>query len=661
MLKDITAGDFDYLRAYAKDMLNCHENEFVKNIDPNLMRAMYRGKTKYESYENKVYTGSDSDDAHLTALVTIFQSENTVIPALYPKNPTPIIKPGRGSDAKSSALLTAIIKHYMKLNEAKRQNQEAILNARFFGLGWKKLGWRAIYPTTSEQPEDVRQDQGQGFLKGIQTGIQGFLGGGPEQRPHTLESRERPEIPEFETMFNNSENPMNIALDHKADMLNAKYILHSLPRTFHDLEVSGYYDDEEGQEVLTEMSESLKSKFGSRFDSRKTELHLRELHCQQNNGVWILTWVDEFDKPMKYRKSDFGGKGFLFVPLSLTYEPGVRYPVSHLKVASQVQIKTDDLMSKFVELVARSVNLTVVNEQAFAGGGGATLEQNLIRGILKHKGPITPGTIQSFSSGSVSGDLPALINQLQKKTFEILGLDEQAATGQSQNETLGQDELASGGTDLREIGMKDRIKDFMVTQLEKESVLIKQNSNSELHVFITGKDYSDPITGQSVEDQWHSFMTEENPLGAKHYLQGEFEHEFNMDDVKKPTKANKRKALIDWLTLDSQPGVQEANLQGGFRLRRDKVYEAIAETFDNVINPEVYLERLDSRQVAAIQTSNLLLQSGGQLPQTKDREGREAKQISQESAQESKAEEGQANRQAKQQEVAQQGVSSGEV
>lgn len=624
-LKDLTAGDFNWLQQKAHAMLAVHEKEFVKQIDPKLMRCMYRGRTKYEDRDNEVYGREQQDDKHLTALITIFQSENTIIPTLYPANPTPIVKPGRGSDGNSAALMTAIIKHYMRLNNAKVENQEAVLNSRFFGLGWKKLGWQSVYETVAEGPEDI-DDEPKGFLDKAKQFMQGMLGGGPGMKPDHLEYRETAQIPYFEMLFNVSESPMNVALDDKSDFLNRKAILHSLPRTLYDLQNSGDYDDPEGAAVLEELQEQLRNKMCSRFDSRNTELHLRELHIQQRNGIWIATWVDEMSKCLKYRKSDFKGKGFLFEPLSLTFEPGCRYPTSHIKVASQLQTKLDDLTSKFVEIAARSVNLTVVNPKAFQYGSESVLEKNLIRGILKTKnGAITPGDIQSFASSSGGQDLPQLIEVLQRKIGEILGADQQLVSGDSKNDTLGQDELARTGTKLREGGMKDRVRDWMISQLQKESVLIKQYSNSELHVKITGKDYADPMTGEKMEDRWASFMTPENPLGARHYLQGEFEHEFNMDDVARPAKETIREAMMTYLKLDADPAAQDANLQAGFRVRRDKINLEIMKTYDNVVNPEEFIERLDSKQVAAIQTQKVLMQSGGMAPQTKMRADNETK------------------------------------
>jgi len=184
--------------------------------------------------------------------------------------------------------------------------------------------------------------------------------------------------------------------------------------------------------------------------------------------------------------------------------------------------------------------------------------------------------------------------------------------------------------------MKDRIRDWMIAQLRKESVLIKQFSNSELHVLVTGKDFADPLTGEKVEDVWHSFMTDDNPLGAKSYLHGELEHDFNMDDVRRPTKAAMREALIAVLNLDSNPASQDANLQAGFRVKRDKLFVDTIGTMDNIINPESYVERLDPNQIAAIQVQKLLMASGGKTPQSEGREKLQLEQTKQEAKKEEK-------------------------
>src|SRR3990167_3567319 len=154
-VKDLTAGDFDHFRRKVQAMKKCHEDEFVKKIRPDLMRAMYRGLM---SSDIPTEGASENNDPELLAFSRIFQSTNTSLVSSYYQNPAPIVLAGRGSDANSAALMSAILKHYMKVNDAKRQNQEGVLNARFFGLGWKKIGYRTVFLPRVDEPE-TRPDQ----------------------------------------------------------------------------------------------------------------------------------------------------------------------------------------------------------------------------------------------------------------------------------------------------------------------------------------------------------------------------------------------------------------------------------------------------------------------------------------------------------------------
>lgn len=588
-------------------MRNVHEEEFVKKIDPDLLRAMYRGKVSKENKENtKNNNVNDEDTKHLLAFSRLFQATNTILPNLYHQNPSPIVTPGRGSDDNSSALMSAILKHYMKLNDAKKQNQEAVLNAWFFGIGWKKIGYRTVFLPRVDEPETQTDTN---VLDKLRSAAQSIFG-----KPDNTESKERPELVDYETLFNDSESPMNVMLDDKSDLMNCKAILHRIPRTIYDMQNYGDYD----QEILSEMEDRMKNQFGTRFDSRETDLWMNELHIQQRNGVWICSWVDGFSKPLRYDKSTYQGKGFLFTPLVFTNEPGVRYPTSHMKVASQVQTKQDKLATMFVELIARSVNLTVVNEKALAPGQKDALEKNLLRGILSMKDKFTQQDIMSFQAGNVPQALQPLIAMLQQNITEILGADEQMVAGKSGNDTLGQDELARVGTKVRESGMQDRVRDFVIDQFQKEAILIKQFSNAELHLQITGKDYSNPETGERVEDKWVEFMTENNPLGAKHALQGEFEFDVNIEEAVKPNKQVQQQQLATLLQTASQPGAQDALLQDSSRLRTGLLWKDYVGTFTSIGNPDKYVEQLDSKQVAAIQTQKLLMQGGMPMHQEKE-------------------------------------------
>ncbi len=600
-LTDLSTGDFDFYKRKAYAMKDTHAKEFLNVIDPELMRALYRGR------DSKTYEGSDkmgfyNDKTHFMAMSKIFQGVNTILPNLYYQNPKPIVLPMRDSDDDSAALMSAILTHYRKpqQNNAKKQNQKSVLDAVFFGIGWKKIGYRTVFMPKVDEPEtrlDMNILQKMGSLVGM----------GP--KPDNSPSKERPDIVDYETLYNDSESPSNIAVDEKADLDNCKAILHMLPRTLHDLQISGDYDEA----LMKELSDVMRHKNGSRMDAREINLKLNEMHIWQRNGIWILAWVEEFGKALFYEKSSFDGRGFLFEPLVLTNEPGVRYPVSFLKVASQQQIKLNDLASLYVEQVARATNMLAINEQALAPGQAAALEQNLVRGILKLKRPLTPGELTQIVSTSVSNDIPNLMGLIQQNITEVLGADPQLVSGHSENDTLGQDELARVGTKVRESGALDRVRDWEISQLTKEGILIKQFSKAELHVKITGKDYANPMTGECVEDKWMSFMTPENPMGAKELLQGDFDYDIDIEEAVKPNKENQRKALTELLTVAINPQFDQALLPK-MRFRKDLLVRKLVGTYEALGNPDMFLEKLDARQAAAIQAMNALTQGGGQVP-----------------------------------------------
>lgn len=622
-VKDLSVGDFDFYKKYVDKMRVTHDREFMCRIDPDLMRCYYRGMNeKYKEDSSRGYNDHQerdfyNDPSNYMTLSRMFQATNTILPNLYYQNPAPIVIPTK-AEAESAALMSALIKHYMKLNGAKRQNQEAVMNTWFFGIGWKKLGYRTVFfprENVAGEPESI--------LDKLKGGFNNLLGnpiGNQTGKPDNLESKERPDVVDYETLFNNSESPMNIFLDHKADLLNCKAINHRIPRTLYDMQTYGDYDEA----VIQEIYEKMKYDRGSRLDMREIDVNLNEFHVQQRNGVWILTYIEEFNKPMRYEKSTYNGKGFQFSPLVFTNEPGVRYPTSHMRVASAVQQKLDDQASLFLEIVSRVRNQVMINEKMVSSGQRKAIERNETGGIIWTTKDITPGTYQQLVSAAVSNDLPQLMQICQQNLTEILGSDEQMIAGKSGNETLGQDELARVGSKIRESGMQDKVRDWMIDQFQKEGAILKQYSNAQINLQITGKDYYDTETGQKVEDKWASFMTMENPIGAKEYLQGELDYDCNVYEARKPDRKGVQEECLQAIELYAKPEIENAMLQRGVRVRIDKLAEKAGEQFEFIKSSE-FMEKLDARQVAAIQTQNILMQSGGQLPQEKSRMDAESK------------------------------------
>lgn len=611
-LKDLSDGDFSFYKDYAKRIRETHDNEFMKNIDPDLMRAYYRGRNQKEDKNFTDDTGFFTKREHFLTFSRIFQASNTILPNLYYQDPSPIVLARKDSTESSAALMSAVIKYYMKLNESKRKNQEAIMNAWFFGIGWKKLGYHTVFTPREEikdEPESKNLNTvGGRVMQMVNTGIKSMLG----VMPDNLEGAPNSDWPDYETVFNDVESPLNIMLDHKSDLNNSRAILHRMKRTLYDLENFGNYDDD----VIKEIYDKMKYDRGTRLDSRNIDIDLNEFHVKQRNGTWICSWIDQHPKALKYDRSTYQGKGFQFSPIVFTNEPGVRYPISHMKVATQVQEHVDYLATTYIRIIDRVRNQLLINAKALAPGQEKALMDNLLGGIIKTNRDITPGTYAQLTSAPVSTDIPNLMSALQQNITEIMGTDEQIISGRSNNKTLGQDKLANIGTQMREGGMLDRVRDFMRNQFSKEGAIIKEYSNAELHFQITGQDYANPETGQKVEEKWVEFMTLANPLGLKEYLQGEFDYDCNIEEAPKPDKRSIQGEYIEAIKAFSDPMVRQAMMENGSMPRIDILAKGFAKQF-HFIKESEFVQNLDSQQLAAIQAKQVLQQSAGAMLQQK--------------------------------------------
>lgn len=616
-LKDLTAGDFKFYKDYAGKMIDCWEREFIRKVDPDLIRAFYRGlnKKENEDYKND-FRNPVSRREHYLTYSRIFQGTNTILPNLYYQNPRVIATPLRNTDDNSAALMSAVLNYYMRETHQKEENQEAVLNAWFFGIGWKKIGYQTFFMPRDSDPETQIEPKS-GMIDMIKGGVQSILG----RVPDNVQAKERPDIVDFETLVNSSESPLNIMVDHKASLRSGKAKLHRLKRTLYELKnFGGGYDDK----VMAAIEEKLTKKGSTRLDDREVECNLNELHIQQRNGIWMLTWIDEYDKePMRYEKSEVEDA---FESLVFTNEPGVRYPTSHMKVATQVQEHIDYLATLGIRIMDKLRNQLLINKGDLAPGQQQALERNKIGGIVLTNKPINQGTFAQLQSAAMSNDIPVFMQLFQQNVTEIMGTDEQIVAGNSKNKTLGQDKLANIGTQIRESGMLDKVHDWMIRQKRKEATLIKMYSNAELHVQITGKDYSDPQTGQQVEDQWVSFMTPQNPLGLKHYVgQSNFDIDINIYEAVKPDNTIIRQQYMELIQVAVNPEAQQALLSDNKRIKVGKLFDKVIGTFDAVGNTDEFIEDLNPQQVAAIQAQQVMQENAGQLLLQKEK-GRQDQQ-----------------------------------
>lgn len=588
-LKDLSDGDFAYYKRRAQDMRTCHEREFMSVIDPDLMRAFYRGLNKKYDENSNDPTFYKKRENFLT-LSRIFTATNTLGPQLYYQNPQPIVIPQESGTKEGAALLSSAIRKNMIDNCADEQNPEACLSAWFFGIGWKKIGLRnSFISRTPDSPESQAQ------------------GSPPTNPADQLEPVKQDYFLDSQTFFNDVESPMNVMLDDKTDRRNGKLRLHRIKRSLYDLNNSGAYDEA----MLKEVYDKLKSDRGSRLDSREIELDLNELQIKFPTGLWILSWVDQYNKALRYDQSSYQ-QGFQLEELVFTNEPFCRYPIAHMKVASQVQQHLDNMATLFIKIVDRVRNQVLVNQQDLAPGMKNALEQNKLGGIIYTNKPIGAGTYQAIQSAAVQNDLPLLMKLVQSNLTELMGTDEQLVGGKSSNDTLGQDELARVGTKVRESGMNDKVRKWMIRQWKQESNLMQNYGQSPMSLKVTQKDYANLPLGTQMEDKFQSFSSPQNPIPFKESVPGKYDYDMNVYEAVKPDKGELQKEYLEGMKMFSNPVVIQAGAMAGVKFRVDKLAEGYAENFEYIKSKD-FVEQLDPQQQAAFQTS-LMMMSGGMPP-----------------------------------------------
>lgn len=590
-LLDLTEADFSYFKRRAKAMIGDHEKNFLRKIEPELMKCFYRGLNRKEDENNDgADAGFYKKRENFLTLSRIFTATNTLGPQLYYQNPQPIVIPQETGTKEGAALLSSALRKNMIDNCAEDQNPEACLSAWFFGIGWKKIGMRNSFISRNlDSPESQAQ------------------GSPPTNQADEMEPVRQDYFLSSQQFFNDTESPMNVMLDDKTDLRSGKLRLHRIKRTLYDLNNSGAYDEA----MLKEVYDKLKSDRGSRLDSREIDLDLNELQIKFPTGIWILSWVDQYNKALRYDQSSYD-EDFQLLPLIFTNEPFCRYPIAHMKVASQVQQHLDNMATLFIKTIDRVRNQVIVNQNDLAPGMKNALEQNKTGGIIYTNKPINPGTYQAIQSAAVQNDLPLLMNLVQQNLTELMGTDEQLIGGKSANDTLGQDELARVGTKVRESGMNDKVRKWMIKQFKQEAKLMQQNSQSEMSLKVTPQDYSSLPPGAQMQDTFQSFGTQQNPVPFKAVVPGKYDYDMNVYDAPKPDKKVIQGEYLQALNLFSNPNIQNALAMSGVKPNLGVLGEGIAETFE-WLRAKDFIEHLDPQQQAAYQTS-LMLMAGGMPP-----------------------------------------------
>lgn len=560
-------------------MRTMHEERFMSESNPELMGALYRG---YKSTEYKRLLQSTNQQEqiknHVLAYSRIFTACNTILPNLHYQCPRVLAIPENGTDPESAATMTARINQFNRVSKQKAENQRAVINSYFLGISWKKMGFNpGNSPTPRMNPEHL--------ISGSK--IANTLPPGP---------------------FNTFESPVNVFIDDKGSFRQFKSICHRVPRSLSDLYEFGGYEPEQMEKLL----KNYEKKFGSKYDDRDVMFNLNELMIEGRDGVYVLSYADEFDEPLAFNQLEVNSVADVWKPLVFTNDPDSMYPTAHMGVASRVQVWIDEISSKYIENLGRSRAGYYINQNLLAPGQTKeSFLKNMIGGAFWGTRQATQGDIMELKSSPIQGDYMNALGLLAQNVDQILGSDSQRISGMSENDTATQDKIAAAGTEIREAGMLDRVRDWLNDQTYTLGDIIQRYDNSVSELNVNPEDFYDEDIRRNQVPTQLEFGTDSQPFPLSYLLESSrFKYEINVYEAVKPDKKALAAEYDDLLVLYASPVVQQALIQSGVRPRLDLVAMERANQFE-YINGKRFLEKLDPLQQAAAQTQMMLQTAGG--------------------------------------------------
>lgn len=592
---EINKSDFKYLKGYEKDMRAAHEKDFIGRLEPERIQKYYESERLISQIEASEL-GSDAQKVKRITLNKFFPATQTLLAVLYPRNPSFICtsKRGKQEDFSAKIAMGAMNYYFDELNSLE-ENQDAIINAWFFGYGIIKQGWRQTFAYVDKNEGSFLED----VVRKAQKVFTGEVN--VEQEEVVLE----------DGPFLESVSPLDLELDHKRPFGKGRFICQKIPRTLDDIINSSLYKGYISSDFI--------NNFRTKDDDRLVELIVREMWSVDNRGLYYVTYfVDEWNEPLAHKKMGYLSEKFPYKLLRLQKQASkysmdkvCTYPMSHFKIAMKDQREIDYILTLWLRNIDKFRSQTYVNKQKVKNSTEA-LEANEIGGIIYGEGPAAAGDIVSIGSTPLKQEMVGLLDMLIMNMQEILTVTG-ARMGQTDMPTATQEQITESGNQVRTAGMQSAIRGFVIAQGKKLLQDLKQFATAPTLFKITGLDLRDPNTGQLITETWREFGTSENPQALKDAIQGEFDIEIDVHEEKPKNPEGVRAELTAIFNFLRDPMVLQALAQDNKRIRFAELIEDVLENSEVVNNPMQYIEdippEVQQQQAERAQTMQMM---GGQ-------------------------------------------------
>jgi hypothetical protein len=550
----MSTEEFKYYKTVIDKDISEHDTGLDKYNSPQEVIAGYNG----------IFTKGDNSQAENY----LFIGAMTIIPSLFFQLPRINIRSKRGNLSFEAAVLTSLINASFGDKE-KIENQLCIIDAFLpYGYAVMKNGYNS-------RTGKVKNPS---------------LLTGETKSDKTNDMEGDVEYIEFEKAISLRQSPKTTYLDSSQPFGKSNRITFLYDRTLQQLIDSNLYD----------LSSNFISYFGNRNrDKRLVELKLTEHWCMINGYAWKLCYVDGWQEPIKWIKTEYD-----YLPnsyLKFNKMGDILYSVSHGTLGLRAQKELNYLNELWKKHLDNMRNQHIVDENALSESGKKTLRQNDIGGIVGATKPIGAGIALPLQSASID---PALFGNIEnvRQYLQLILSTTGGKAGGPESDLATTERSKALGDVMRSSGMQDAIRDFMIDQIKQRIECFIKFGTPEIILKMTGKNLILPMTGKALEPNAEFQLGGQNGFELSDLITGNIDIDFVFDvDIQSAARPDYpviRKQLQEGITLAKalSPDLQAK----GKSVNIDLMLEDYFATFDAIPDASKYISDTTEEEKAAL-------------------------------------------------------------
>ena len=573
----LTTKEFEYYKDAVKDDEKAHGSMLDVQMPDKILDA-YEGKMGERAGDEFKLTGDMIEDYMLIAV-------NTLVPTLFYQVPRPMVRGKRKDLHYSASVLNGLIQAYFT-DRWKTEIQNCIIDAYLpYPSAVIKTGYNTRMGKVQAKPSILT----------------GQINAPQSSATHNMEASE--EYLKFEAPFIERHSPRFTYLDTSKEFGKGMRVTFEYERTLQELIDSNLY------QLSTEFIDYFTGRTG---DKRKAKLKIKEHFCLKPDGVYKLVYSDAWHDELSFGKTVYTKLPYEL--LRFNRVPDRVYTTSHGRLAYEAQKELqyqNEIWKQHIDKIRRQ---HLVWTDALTESGKASIKHNEIDGIIECSKPVTAGVYAQISSNPMGKDVYAGIDNV-RNYLKLLLSTSGGRGGETDTEFAYTEKQQAVGDYMRMSGLQDEIRGFVRGTLKKVISNLVKYGNPEVTIQITGKDVIDPITGELITGK-EMVIGGESGLDIRDEIKGDVELDYIYDidimSASKPDFAVMRKQMGEFLTIVTNPVIEQKLLAEGKKFNVSEFVQDMANTFEALADPQKYISELseEEKMVMAMQ-----MQGGQAMPQ----------------------------------------------